>query len=71
MVNKICTRLFGLAGFPLDGMHKYVRRSLSKSKSKEIIRSRITQGIEDMCTASREEKNRVVQKWHELHRNAA
>ncbi|KAE8407340.1 UDP-glucose,sterol transferase [Aspergillus pseudonomiae] len=61
--------LCGLAGFPLDGLHKYVRRSLSKSKSKEIIRSRITQGIEEMCAASTEEQNMVIQRWHELQRN--
>ena len=71
MVNKACTGLFGLVGFPLDGVYKHVRMSISKSKSKEIIRSRITQGIEEMCTASSEEKDRVIRKWHELHGNAA
>ena len=64
--KKICIGLFGLAGFPLDGLHKNVRGSLSKSKSKEIIRSRITQGIEEMCAASNEERNMVIQRWHEL-----
>lgn len=67
VVNKIRIGLLGLVGFPLDGLQKNVRSSLSKSKSKEIIQSRITQGIEEMCTASSEEQNRVIQRWHELH----
>jgi hypothetical protein len=61
--------LFGLAGLPLDGLHKCVRGSLSKIKSKEIIRLRITQGIEEMCAASNEEQNMVIRKWHELQQD--
>lgn len=74
-IEKILKRfslgLFGLAGFPLDGLHKYVRRSLSITKSKEIIKSRITQGIEEMVTASNEEQKMVVQRWHKLHHDTA
>ncbi|KAJ6025255.1 UDP-glucosesterol transferase [Penicillium canescens] len=61
--------LFGLAGLPLDGLHKCVRGSLSKIKSKEIIRLRITQGIEEMCAASNEEQNMVIRKWHALQQD--
>lgn len=71
ILNRLSLGLFGLAGFPLDGLHKWVRRSLSISKSKEIIKSRITQGIEEMVTASNEEQKKVVQRWHELHNGAA
>ncbi|KAE8334729.1 hypothetical protein BDV24DRAFT_172028 [Aspergillus arachidicola] len=59
----------GLVGFPLDGFHKKLRRSLAKSKSKEIIRLRITQGIEEMCAASPEERSEVIQIWHQLCEN--
>lgn len=56
----------GLAGFPLDGLHESLRNSMSKSKLKEIIRSRITQGIEEMCAATNEERQLIINKWHEL-----
>ncbi|KAE8376412.1 hypothetical protein BDV26DRAFT_305613 [Aspergillus bertholletiae] len=59
----------GLVGFPLDGFHKKLRRSLAKSKSKEIIRLRITQGIEEMCAASVEERSEVIRIWHQLCEN--
>jgi hypothetical protein len=68
-LNVMCLGLFGLAGLPLDGLHKCVRGSLSKIKSKEIIRLRITQGIEEMCAASNEEQNMVIRKWHELQQD--
>lgn len=71
VLNRFSLGLFGLAGFPLDGLHKYVRGSLSKSKSKDIIGSRITQGIEEMLTASDEEQRMVIQRWHELHKDTA
>jgi hypothetical protein len=71
ILNRFSLGLFGLAGFPLDGLHKYARRSLSISKSKEIIKSRITQGIEEMVTASNEEQKMVVQRWHKLHKGTA
>jgi len=58
--------LWGLAGYPLDGLHKHMRRSLGKAKSKEIIQSRITQGVEEMFAASIEEQNMVIHTWHEL-----
>jgi hypothetical protein len=53
----------------LDSLYKCVRGSLSKIKSKEIIRLRITQGIEEMCAASNEEQNMVIRKWHELQQD--
>jgi hypothetical protein len=58
--------VWGLAGYPLDGLHKHVRRSVGKAKSKEIIQSRITQGVEEMFAASAEEQNMVIYTWHEL-----
>ncbi|GLA28773.1 UDP-glucose,sterol transferase [Aspergillus phoenicis ATCC 13157] len=58
--------LWGLAGYPLDGMHKSLRNSLSKSKTKDILTSRIRQGIEEMCAATTQQRSLVIQKWHEL-----
>ncbi|PYH38101.1 putative UDP-glucose,sterol transferase [Aspergillus neoniger CBS 115656] len=60
--------LWGLAGYPLEGMHKSLRNSLSKSKTKDILASRMQQGIEEMCAATTQERSAVIQKWHELQR---
>ncbi|RLL97413.1 hypothetical protein CFD26_102231 [Aspergillus turcosus] len=57
---------WGLAGYPLDGLHKSLRNSLSKSKIKEILASRIQQGIDEMCASSSEERAMVVRRWKEL-----
>ncbi len=62
--------LFGLVGLPLDGVQKHMRGYLSKSKSKDIILSRITQGIEEMGVASPQDQIGVVRKWDEIQRNA-
>jgi hypothetical protein len=43
-----------------------MRRSVGLAKSKEIIQSRITQGVEEMFAASAEEQNMVIHEWHEL-----
>ncbi|KAJ5620027.1 UDP-glucose-sterol transferase [Penicillium lagena] len=58
--------VWGLVGYPLDGVHKHLRKSLGKAKSKEIIQSRITQGVEEMFAASTEEQNMVIHTWHGL-----
>ncbi|THC93158.1 hypothetical protein EYZ11_007367 [Aspergillus tanneri] len=68
---KPAAGICGLVGFPLDGIHKNLRKSLAASKSKEILRSRITQGIQEMCAASPEEQTAVIRKWHALHENGA
>jgi hypothetical protein len=57
---------WGLAGYPLDGLHKSLRNSLSKSKIKEILASRIQQGIDEMCASSADERAMVVRRWKEL-----
>ncbi|KAL4807220.1 hypothetical protein BDV18DRAFT_114470 [Aspergillus unguis] len=63
---KPAAGICGLVGFPLQGVHRDISRSLSRSKSKQIIRFRITQGIEEMCNASVGEKERVIQGWHDI-----
>ncbi|KAF7125572.1 hypothetical protein CNMCM5793_001789 [Aspergillus hiratsukae] len=63
---KPAAGLWGLAGYPLDGLHKSLRNSLSKSKIKEILASRIQQGIDEMCASSSDERAMVVRRWKEL-----
>ncbi|KAF7586636.1 hypothetical protein BBP40_008546 [Aspergillus hancockii] len=66
---KPAAGLWGLAGFPLDGVHKSLRNSITKNKTKDILRSRLTQGIQEMCEASTEERAMVIKKWRELEEN--
>ncbi|KAI9044678.1 putative UDP-glucose,sterol transferase [Aspergillus affinis] len=66
VVFKPVAGVWGLAGYPLDGMHKSLRKSLSKSKTKDILKSRIAQGMEEMCLASTEERAIVIRRWEEL-----
>ncbi|KAJ5612873.1 hypothetical protein N7510_006067 [Penicillium lagena] len=60
---KSLSGLCGLAGFPLDGLHKSLRHSLSKDKLRKIEESRIEQGIEEMCAAPEEEKQKIIRGW--------
>ncbi|GAB1194029.1 hypothetical protein APSETT444_003266 [Aspergillus pseudonomiae] len=66
---KPAAGIWGLAGFPLDGLHKSLRSSLTKNKTKYILRSRLEQGIQEMCASSAEERAVVVKKWRELEKN--
>ncbi|KAH8705220.1 putative UDP-glucose,sterol transferase [Talaromyces proteolyticus] len=65
---KPMTGIVGIAGLPLDGLHKTLRDSISKSKLKDIIQSRIVQGIEEMSDASIEERQKIIQQWDEMRR---
>ncbi|RHZ49379.1 putative UDP-glucose,sterol transferase [Aspergillus thermomutatus] len=60
--------LWGLAGYPLDGLHKSLRNSLARSKIKEILTSRIQQGIDEMCASSPDERAIVMRRWRELQK---
>ncbi|KAH1298405.1 hypothetical protein KXX11_006986, partial [Aspergillus fumigatus] len=66
VVLKPTAGFWGLAGYPLDGLHKSLRNSLSKSKIKDILTSRIQQGIDEMCESSADERALVVRRWKEL-----
>ncbi|KAL4893237.1 hypothetical protein BDV59DRAFT_28165 [Aspergillus ambiguus] len=61
--------LWGLAGYPLSGIHKSLRNSISKSKTKEILRSRLVQGVEEMCMATTEERAEIIRRWHQLQKH--
>ncbi|THD00187.1 hypothetical protein EYZ11_000378 [Aspergillus tanneri] len=66
VILKPAAGIWGLAGYPLDGLHKSLRRSLSRTKTKDILRSRIEQGHQEMCLASTEERANVIRRWEEL-----
>lgn len=58
--------VWGLAGYPLDGIHKNLRKSLSRSSTKHFIAARIAQGIEEMCASGAEERAEVIRVWHQM-----
>lgn len=62
------TGLWGLAGYPLKGIHKSLRNSLSRSKIRDILASRIKQGIGEMVAATPEERAAVIRRWNELQK---
>ncbi|EAW15294.1 putative UDP-glucose,sterol transferase [Aspergillus clavatus NRRL 1] len=66
LIKGVGKGLWGLAGYPLDGVHKSLRNSLSKSKTKDILNSRIQQGIDEMCASSPDERVMVIRRWREL-----
>ncbi|PTU23988.1 hypothetical protein P175DRAFT_0469539 [Aspergillus ochraceoroseus IBT 24754] len=63
---KPAAALWGLAGYPLDGIHKTLRNSLARSKTRDILYSRITQGLGEMVAATVEERAMVLRRWNEL-----
>ncbi|PLB37140.1 putative UDP-glucose,sterol transferase [Aspergillus candidus] len=63
---KPAAGMWGLAGYPLDGLHKSLRNSLSRSKTHDIVASRISQGLQEMCLASTDERAEVIRRWHAL-----
>ncbi|KAL4794118.1 hypothetical protein BDV19DRAFT_390630 [Aspergillus venezuelensis] len=60
--------LWGLAGYPLEGLHKTLRSSLSRSKIRDILSSRITQGLAEMVAAQPEERAAVIHRWNEIQK---
>ncbi|KAL3461160.1 hypothetical protein BJX64DRAFT_300186 [Aspergillus heterothallicus] len=64
---KPAAGLWGLVGYPLDGVRKTLRNSLGKSKVREILASRISQGLGEMVAATPEERAAVIRRWNEIH----
>ncbi|KAL4885393.1 hypothetical protein BJY04DRAFT_134029 [Aspergillus karnatakaensis] len=60
--------LWGLVGYPLDGVHKSLRNSLARSKIRDILSSRIRQGLGEMVAASPEERAAVIHRWNEIQK---
>ncbi|BCR87280.1 putative UDP-glucose,sterol transferase [Aspergillus chevalieri] len=66
VIFKPVAGVWGLAGYPLDGIHKNLRKSLSRSSTKHFIAARIAQGIEEMCASGAEERAEVIRVWHQM-----
>lgn len=67
---KPAAGLWGLAGYPLNGLHINLRRALSRSKKKHISASRLVQGMEEMIALSNEERASIVKAWKALQEAA-
>ncbi|KAI9369654.1 hypothetical protein BJX61DRAFT_549434 [Aspergillus egyptiacus] len=68
-VLKPVAGIWGLAGYPLDGLHKSIRTSLAKAKIRDILSGRIAQGLGEMAAASREERSAVIHRWKETQKS--
>lgn len=66
VILKPAAGVWGLAGYPLNGLHMNLRRSLSKSKTKHISASRMAQGMEEMYALSTEERAQIIKEWKAL-----
>ncbi|KAJ5625459.1 hypothetical protein N7510_001768 [Penicillium lagena] len=63
VVFKLPAGLWGLAGYPLAGLRRRLLESIGRSQQCQIIKSRITQGHEEMRASSAEERAEVARRW--------
>ncbi|KAL4902178.1 hypothetical protein BDW74DRAFT_65044 [Aspergillus multicolor] len=68
VILKPIAGLWGLAGYPLEGLHKTLRNSLSRSKIRDILSSRIQQGLGEMVAATPEERAAVIERWNDIQK---
>lgn len=55
--------LWGLIGYPLNGVSRSIEKSYGNNRQDYIIFSRIRQGDADLAAASDEEKAQILAKW--------
>lgn len=55
--------IWGLIGYPLNGVHRAIEHSYGADREGYIVRSRIRQGVAESKAASQEEKMAVLEKW--------
>lgn len=66
VILKPAAGIWGLAGYPLNGLHVNLRQSLSKNISNNIAASRREQGALEMEALAPEERERVIRRWRAL-----
>lgn len=64
--SNFYTGIFGLAAYPLHGLHHQLWDSLSDGARRDIEDSRIAQGMEELQVSSSEERAEVIQRWQAL-----
>ncbi|KAJ6104643.1 hypothetical protein N7523_010963 [Penicillium sp. IBT 18751x] len=65
-ISKPLAGLFGIAAYPLTGLHRHLRDSLSDRGQGYIKRSRIVQGLEEFQASSSDERADVIRRWRAL-----
>ncbi|KAJ5681971.1 uncharacterized protein N7477_001911 [Penicillium maclennaniae] len=65
-MSKPLAGLFGIAAYPLTGLHRHLRDSLSDKGQGYIKRSRIAQGLEEFQASSFDERADVIGRWSAL-----
>ncbi|KAF9889619.1 hypothetical protein FE257_007127 [Aspergillus nanangensis] len=55
--------IWGLLGYPLNGVHQGIERSYGTDRRGYVVRSRIRQGLEEWESASEEERQAVLDQW--------
>ncbi|THC91692.1 hypothetical protein EYZ11_008837 [Aspergillus tanneri] len=55
--------MWGLLGYPLNGIHRGIERSYGAKRKNYIVHSRIRQGLAESESASQEERDSVLEKW--------
>ncbi|KAJ5124951.1 UDP-glucuronosyl/UDP-glucosyltransferase [Penicillium bovifimosum] len=55
--------LWGLAGYPLVGLRRKLQTSLGKIQDRQIVESRIAQGLEEMRASTADDRAEVARAW--------
>ncbi|KAE8361011.1 hypothetical protein BDV27DRAFT_167263 [Aspergillus caelatus] len=63
LILKPQAGIWGLIGYPLNGVHRAIEHSYGADRKGYIVRSRIRQGVAECKAASQEERMAVLEKW--------
>jgi hypothetical protein len=55
--------LWGLFGYPLNGIYRGIERSYGEDRQGYVVKSRIRQGYQEWEAASPEARDAVLEKW--------
>ncbi|OGM45051.1 glycosyltransferase family 28 [Aspergillus bombycis] len=63
LILKPQAGIWGLIGYPLNGVHRAIEHSYGADRQGYIVRSRIRQGVAEAKAASQEERMAVLENW--------
>ncbi|GAB1200441.1 hypothetical protein APSETT444_009814 [Aspergillus pseudonomiae] len=63
LIIKPQAGIFGLIGYPLNGVHRAIEHSYGADRQGYIVKCRIRQGVAESQAASQEDKMAVLEKW--------
>lgn len=66
LANYFVPGIFGIAAYPMQGVHAHVRSMFSSGVPDYIVASRIQQGEDDFKAASDHERQAVMGRWRSL-----